>query len=165
MAKKTTEIYLNEKIKELLEKANYFEKRVVKDREDFFMNQIKVQEFKKDNPEGTFKDVAESLKTMQETHYNSFLLEQNLQHILNTVMELNNMAQILDVEIDLSDKEREALDKLSQASTSIFTLDENKEVVLADTEMKEYIEKAAKERLGDDKGLEQMYVSIPAKQD
>lgn len=164
MAKSQANIYINEKVKELLEKAEAFEKRVLSDREQFFQSQLAVQTLKKNNPDAKYTDAKEDLVTMQKTHYNSFLLEQNLQHVLNTLIELNNMAIVLKIELDLNEEQKKALELIGKSSTNLFTLDKDKNVVFADNEFKPVIEKEMNDKQNDPKTLESMFSQIPAAQ-
>jgi hypothetical protein len=164
MAKSQANIYINEKVKELLDKAEAFERRVLSDREEFFQSQVAVQSAKKANPDAKYTDVRENLITMQKTHYNSFLLEQNLQHVLNTLIEMNNMAIVLDIELDLNDDQRKALDIIGKSSTNLFTLDKEKNVVFADNELRPVVEKEMNDKQNDPKTLESMFAGIPAAQ-
>lgn len=164
MAKSKTDIYLNEKVKELLEMAQAFEKRVISDRESFFTSQVAVQTLKKNNPEAAYTEVQEDLVTMQKSHYNSFLLEQNLQHVLNTLIEMNTMSIVLGVELELTEDEKSALDVIGKSSTNLFTLDKNKEVIYADNELRPMIEKTINEKQNDPETLKKMFAGIPASQ-
>ena len=162
MEKSKTNIYLNEKVKELLEMAQAFEKKVISDRESFFTSQVAVQTIKKNKPGAVYTEVKEDLLTMQKSHYNSFLLEQNLQHVLNTLIEMNTMSIVLGIELELNDDEKSALKEIGKSSTNLFTLNKNKEVVYADNELRPVIEKTINEKQNDPENLEKMFVSIPA---
>ena len=164
MSKSQANIYVNEKVKELLEKAEAFEKKVLLDRERFFQSQLAIQTTKRDNPDAKYTDVREELVTMQKTHYNSFLLEQNLQHVLNTLIEMNNMAIVLKIDLDLTEDQRKALDIIGKSSTNLFTLDKDKNVVFADNEFTPVIEKQMNDKQNDPKTLESMFSQIPAAQ-
>jgi uncharacterized protein YbcV (DUF1398 family) len=157
MENKELNVYLNERMKELLNKAQAFEKRVISDRESFMKSMSAVKKAKEDNKDTNYKDHKDDLINMQKTHYNSFLLEQNLQHVLNTIIEVSNMANILKVELDLPEEEKKALETITKTSTNIFTLDKAGEVVLADSEMRPMIEQAMNEKITDDTQLKVVF--------
>ena len=164
MAKSQANIYINEKVKELLEKAEAFEKKVLTDREAFFQSQLAIQTAKKDDPDAKYTDFKDELVTMQKTHYNPFLLEQNLQHVLNTLIELNSMAAVLKIDLDLDEDQKKALDLIAKSSTCLFTIDKDKNVVFADNEFKPIIEKEMNDKQNVPKTLESMFSQIPAAQ-
>jgi hypothetical protein len=157
MENKDLTIYLNERMKELLTKAQAFEKKVISDRESFMKSMETVKKAKDSGEKVDYKDHKDDLINMQKSHYNSFLLEQNLQHVLNTIIEISNMANVLKVELELPEEERKALDTITKTSTNLFTLDKEGNVVLADTEMKPMVEQAMNQRVADDSQLKVLF--------
>lgn len=158
---KKVDTYLKDRINELLKRANLFEKRVLSDREKFLESQKIVQDFKRDNPSDPYDKVKDDLITMQESHYNSFLLEQNLQHTLNTIVELNTMASVLEIDLQLSEDYDKALKFISNSPNNLFTISDSDEVVLADNELRPVVEKALAERQKDPNNLRDMFSQIP----
>jgi|31_taG_2_1085359.scaffolds.fasta_scaffold00206_13 hypothetical protein len=157
MENKDLTIYLNQRIKELLTKAQAFEKKVISDRESFMKSMETVKKAKESGESLDFKDYKEDLINMQKTHYNSFLLEQNLQHILNTVIEISNMSNILKVDLDLTEEDSKALDAITKSSSNLFTLNKSGDVVLAETEMKPMVEQAMNQKITEDSQLKVLF--------
>tara|TARA_R110000772_G_scaffold59348_8_gene134400 strand:+ start:383 stop:883 length:501 start_codon:yes stop_codon:yes gene_type:complete len=161
MSKEKVEIYLQEKIQEYLKTLEVFEKKNLADREQFVSIQQKTQMFKKDNPEGTFKDVKENLIKIQELHYWSFLLEQNMKHELVKVKELIVLSDILGIKLELVNDHQEAVEAIRKQESDMFYVDKSGGVSLLDTEFKPQIEAAINDKKADEENLKTMYSHIP----
>ena len=136
MEKEKVEIYLKEKVGEYLRTIEVFEKKHMSDREEFVNLQKKTQMFKKDNPDGTFKDVKDDLIKIQELHYWSFLLEQNMKHELVKVKELLTLSDILGVKLDLVGDHVKAAEAIKGQESDMFYVDKSGGVSLLDTEFR-----------------------------
>ena len=127
MSNKAIETYLVEKIKEFLNTAEIFEREVLASQEKHMTNQIVVQDYKKKNPDGNFTEVKKNLIDIQDSYYKSFLLEQNLRHMLSTLKELYLMAQSTGVKIDLSENHKSVIDEIMKHSNNVFRAERNKD--------------------------------------
>jgi hypothetical protein len=161
MEKEKVDIYLKEKVGEYLRTIEVFEKKHISDREEFINLQRKTQMFKKDNPEGTYKDVKDDLVKIQELHYWSFLLEQNMKHELVKVKELITLSDLLGIELDLVGDDAKAAKAIKSQSSDMFYVDKAGEVSLLDTEFRPQIEQAINSKKTDIDTLKSMFDNIP----
>ncbi len=162
MAKEDIEIYLKEKVGEYLKNIEVFEKKHHSDREVFVNLQKKTQMFKSENPKGTFKDVKDDLVKIQEVHYWSFLLEQNMKHELIKVKELVTLSEVLGISLEFEGDNKKAIDAIKLQESDMFYVDKAGGVSLMDTEFKPQIEEAINSRKSDPENLKVMYSNIPA---
>ena len=161
MAKTTVEIYLKEKVREYLKNIEVFEGKHIADRKEFNELQQKTQMFKKDNPEGTYEDVKEELIRIQEVHYWSFLLEQNMKHELIKAKELLTLADIMGIDLELEGDDAEAAKAIRSQDSDMFHIDSKGDVVLLDNEYRPQLEGAINQRKADTNNLKTMYANIP----
>jgi phosphoglycolate phosphatase-like HAD superfamily hydrolase len=153
--------YLNTRVNELLTKADLFQKQLISYRENFVDLRVKLQATKKVNPNTPISDVKDDLIRLQESHYNAFLLEQNLQHTLNVLIELGNMSNVLNIDLDLDEDKSRKLKDIAQNSSDLFMINGNNEVVFADNEIRELVEKTFKERNSNEELLTTLFEELP----
>jgi len=114
-----------------------------------------------ERPNTPISDVKDDLIRLQESHYNAFLLEQNLQHTLNVLIELGNMSNILNIDLDLDEDKSRKLKDIAQNSSDLFMINGNNEVVFADNEIRELVEKTFKERNSNEELLTTLFEELP----
>jgi hypothetical protein len=156
-----TQVYLDTKINEYLKKSILFEKKLFSYREDFTMTKAKLQALKKIDPNTPISNVKEDIVKLQENHYNAFLLEQNLQHTLNVLIELGNMANVLNIDLNLSDDYKNRLADIVKSSSDLFMVNENQEVTFVDNEIRSTIEKTFNERNSNEELLKALFDELP----
>ena len=164
MEKATVEMYLKEKLAEYLRNIEVFETKNLADREEFTSLQQKTQMFKKDNPKGTYEDVKEELIRIQEVHYWSFLLEQNMKHELIKAKELITLSDILGVDLGFEGDKEEAVKAIRSQESDMFFVDGKGDVSLLDNEFKPQLEGAINARKADTTNLRTMFENIPLPQ-
>jgi len=164
MAKTTVEIYLKEKVGEYLKNIEIFEKKHIADREEFVNLQKKTQSFKMNNPEGTYEDVKEDLIRIQEVHYWSYLLEQNMKHELIKAKELLTFSDLIGINLELEGDNAEAAKIIRSQESDMFHVNSKGEVALLDNEFKPQLEGAINNRKADNTNLKTMYENIPVPQ-
>jgi hypothetical protein len=158
MGKKDAGIYLNEKIKELLGRADAFQSKVNNDKERYFSLQQQIATHKHNNPKGTYEDVRGELVEMQETHYYAFLLEQNLRDTLVKIEELTTMADILGVKLDLDDSQERGIKDIRGGTGSIiFNVTKDGNVTFMDTPENNHIKAVLDSKKESPQTLENMY--------
>lgn len=160
MKSEAVETYLKGRVSDLLKRIQSFEGKIISDREEFMTIRQKVQAYKKQNPGSTYEDVKEDLLKLMDLHYYSFLMEQNLQHILNIALELNTMCNIIDLDLKLEGENAEAMKNIAKAKPDIFTLNDKNEIVFADDEYKTMITSALDTKKQDLENLKDMYNSL-----
>jgi phosphoglycolate phosphatase-like HAD superfamily hydrolase len=161
MKNESVEVYLKGRVSELLNRVEKFEKRIISDREEFAKTRKGLQDHKKNNPNGSYEDVKDNLRKLMDLHYYSFLMEQNLQHNVNTILELSTMANFFDINLGLEGDRAEAMKNISNAKPDIFTINDLGEVVLADDEFKNMISQALESKKVDNNNLKDMYETLP----
>jgi hypothetical protein len=161
MKNESVEVYLKGRVSELLNRVEKFEKRIISDREEFAKTRKGLQDHKKNNPNGSYEDVKDNLRKLMDLHYYSFLMEQNLQHNVNTILELSTMAKFFDIDLGLEGDRAEAMKNISNAKPDIFTINDSGEVVLADDEFKNMISQALESKKVDNNNLKDMYETLP----
>ena len=154
-------VYLNTRIEELLTKSILFEKKLISYREDFIMLKARLQATKKADPSTPVSKVKDDLVKLQESHYNAFLLEQNLQHTLNVLIELATASNILNIELNLDEDKKKRLEEIAKSSSDLFTINENKDVVFVDNEVRELIDKTFNERNSNEELLKTLFEELP----
>jgi hypothetical protein len=160
MKVEAVETYLKGRVLDLLKRIQSFEGKIISDREEFMTIRKKVQAYKKENPGSTYEDVKDDLLKLMDLHYFSFLMEQNLQHILNVALELNTMCNVIDLDLNLEGENAEAMRNISKAKPDIFTLNDKNEIVFADDEYKTMITSALDTKKQDLENLKDMYNSL-----
>lgn len=161
MAKTTVELYLKEKVSEYLNNIEAFEKKHLADKEEFDSLQKKTQTFKSTNPDGTYEGVKAELIRIQEVHYWSFLLEQNMKHELIKAKELLTIADISGVDLELNEEHTKAAQMIRSQESEMFFVDGSGGVALLDNEFKPQLEGALNARKTDTNNLKAMFDNIP----
>lgn len=161
MAKATVELYLKEKVKEYLKTIEAFEKKHLADREEFITLQQKIQMFKANNPDSSYEAVKEELIRLQEVHYWSFLLEQNMKHELVKTKELITLSDILGIDFELEGDDNIALQNIRTQDSDMFQLDKDGEVILVDNSFKPQLEGALNSAKTNVENLKVMYSNVP----
>jgi hypothetical protein len=160
MKNESVETYLKSRVNDLLNRVEKFEKRIFTDREEFMKTREVVKSHKKSNPSGSYEDVKSDLIRLMDLHYYSFLMEQNLQHILNTLIELNTMSNIFDIDLGLDENKKEAMKNISNQKSDIFIVNDSGDVVFSDEDFKKVITEALETRKASNDSLKEMYENL-----
>lgn len=160
---KNMETYIAERLKEVLNRTEVFEQKVIADQEEFMKLQTEIAMFKKENPDGTYKDVVDKLRRMQELHYYAFLLEQNLKNELIRAEELGILADIMNFDLGLTESQQDAMKLIRSGESSIFAVNSKGEVGLLDGPARESIEAGINMQKGNPEVLSRTFLQIQVK--
>jgi hypothetical protein len=161
MGKTTVENYVKDRIFNGLSNLEAFESKNLKDKEEFMALQQSTQLFKKDNPDESYKAIQSDLVRIQELHYWSFLLEQNMKNDLIKIRELILIADLTGIDLELDEDKAKAVEVIRSQDSELFQVNSSGMVSLVDSEFRPDLEKGINDRKSDPKNLETMYASIP----
>lgn len=157
-----TENYLKSQVKERLTRANIFENRVNSDRERAVTLQRELQEYKKANPDKGYEEVRDKLIETQKIHYYSALIEMQLKQEVGLIKEFTTMADMLKVDLDLDDEQKEIIRFIQTMNNNFFVTNEKGEIIIQDEENKKMLEQGMSKNLSNEERLKEIWAMLPA---
>lgn len=154
------ENYLKGRVSDLLDRVKTFEKKILEDRENFAATRKKLQDYKRANPSSSYEEVKGDLASIQDLHYNSFLLENNLNLVVSNLVELSTLVSFFNVELDLDEEKKAALDTISSMNPNVFTVNDKGEIVITDDELSQTVKATLESKMNDPENLSEIYKSL-----
>lgn len=154
------ENYLKGRVSDLLDRVRTFEKKILEDREAFAATRKKLQDYKRDNPSSSYEEVKSDLASIQDLHYNSFLLENNLNLVVSNLVELSTLVSFFNVELGLDEEKKAALDTISSINPNVFTVNDKGEIVITDDELSQTVKATLESKMNDPENLSEIYKSL-----
>lgn len=149
-------IYLKEKLKECVGSIQAFIKKIYDDQGTIQILRKEIESVKKEYGEDGYDQVKDKVSKLQKLHYDMFLLDSNLKQMQAIVYEFSTMANVLGVDVGLSDESKKSLDNISLESPHTFMV-QGGEVVEAPTQVANIIRTSFAEKVGTDKALREIY--------
>lgn len=153
--------YLEGQVKERLKRANIFENRVNEDRQASITLQRELQEYKKANPGKGFGEMKDKLIETQKLHYYSALIEMQLKQEVGLIKEHTTMADMLKLDLNLDDEQKEIVRFIQTMNSNFFVTDEKGEIIIPDATNKKLLEEGLQKSLTDEKRLKEIWEMIP----
>lgn len=154
-------IYLKSQINERIARANIFEDKIVKDRKEATTLQKEVRDYKRNNLGKPIQEIKDKLIKTQELYYYSELIERQLVQEVELVKSFSTMANILKIDLELTDAEKEIVNHIMKMDNNWFLTNSEGEVFIPNEESKRLIEEGLSARTTSDKSLNELYGMIP----
>lgn len=150
------ELYIQTKIVEYLNKSSEFYKKIRSSQETIEKVDASIWQVKKERGDEGFEQAKQQLITLQEVHYNMFLLDQSVKQIQFGIHELGVIAKLFNIEIPMREDTKEFYAMISRTNPHIFDIEKG-EVVMIQNEMTSVLMKAVSKKLHTDESLLKMY--------
>lgn len=157
--KSSIEGYIKEKVKEYLITSSAFFKQIQSNQAALKKNQEDIIKLKADKGKGGFKEAKGKIIKLQEVHYNTFLLDQSAKHLQGTIYELNVLATLFNIELDIPEGAKDYYDTVVATSPHIFTLQDG-QPAMVDSEVTTTIMDALQNKIQSEEALKQIYASM-----
>jgi hypothetical protein len=157
--RKSIEAYIQSKIMEYLNKSSEFYKKIQSSQAIIENVDASIRNLKREKGDEGFEQAKQQLITLQEVHYNMFLLDQSVKQIQFGIHELSLIAQIFDIDIPLEDDRKEFYNVVSKTNPHIFEIEKG-EVVMVKNEMTSVLTNAMNKKLHTDESLMKIYANF-----
>jgi len=151
--------YINEKVKEYLTTSSAFFAQIQSNQKALTTIKEKIIKLKADKGDKGFTEARGQLISLQEVHYNMFLLDQSTKHLQGVIFEYNVMATLFKVELDIPEGAQAYFKTVISTSPHIFTLQDGKPAMV-DNAITSTLMKALQEKIESEEALKQLYMSM-----
>lgn len=141
---------------EYLNKSSEFYKKIKSSQGIIESVDASIRKMKKERGDDGFEQAKHQLITLQEVHYNMFLLDQSVKQIQFGIHELSVIARLFNIEIPVQEESKEFYEMISRTNPHIFDVEKG-EVVMISNEMTSVLMEAMSKRLHTDESLMKMY--------
>lgn len=154
------EIYLKEKIVEYLKTSSSLYQQVVSNQDAIKKIEEDLRKIKKIKGEEGFGEAQIMIITMQELHYNMFLLDQSVKQLQVIIYEFSVISKLFGIEIDIEEDASIYYDTVSKTSPHIFVVEKG-QVEMIKNDMTDKVMEAIGKKMHSQESLKRFYEMIP----